>query len=85
VTGRTGESYVVKYIARNPVTIDGRRIKLQVALRCKDPEWIAAGTRSGKFLGYGYWALFPADLAKARERGTIELQLWVKEPCSLSS
>jgi hypothetical protein len=80
VAGRTGESYVVKYIARNLVTIDGRRIKLQVALRCKDPEWIAAGKRSGKFLGYGYWTLFPADLAKARERGSIELQLWVKEP-----
>ncbi|MEN8651719.1 hypothetical protein ABCR94_14100 [Streptomyces sp. 21So2-11] len=80
VAGKTGESYVVKYVARNPVTVDGRRIKLQVALRCKNPEWIAVASRSGQFLGYGYWTLFPADLAKAGERGWIELQLWVKEP-----
>ncbi|MGQ4732582.1 hypothetical protein ACUN3E_33625 [Streptomyces sp. Ju416(a)] len=80
VAGRSGESYVVQYVARNPLTVDGRHVKLRVALRCNSPEWIAAGNRSGKFLGYGYWTLFPADLAKAGDRGWIELQLWVKEP-----
>ncbi|MGW8985079.1 hypothetical protein ACWGQ9_20735 [Streptomyces parvus] len=80
VAGRSGESYVVQYVARNPLTVHGRHVKLRVALRCKSPEWIAAGNRSGKYLGYGYWTLFPADLAKAGERGWIELQLWVKEP-----
>ncbi|WP_162604027.1 hypothetical protein [Streptomyces sp. CS014] len=81
VAGKSGESYVVQYVARNPLTIDGRPVKLRVALRCHSPEWIAAGNRSGKFLGYGYWTLFPADdLAKAGDRGWIELQLWVKEP-----
>ncbi|MFB7484477.1 hypothetical protein ACFUEM_35610 [Streptomyces anulatus] len=80
VAGRSGESYVVQYVARNPLTVDGRHVKLRVSLRCHSPEWIAVGNRSGKYLGYGYWTLFPADLTKAGERGWIELQLWVKEP-----
>ncbi|MFC9931706.1 hypothetical protein [Streptomyces sp. NPDC127190] len=78
VAGKAGESYVVQYVARNPVDIDGRRVKLIVALRSTNPEWIGVGTRSGQCLGYGHWRLF--GLERARERGRIELQLWVNEP-----
>ncbi|WP_424892295.1 hypothetical protein [Streptomyces sp. XH2] len=80
VAGKSGESYVVQYAARHPVTVDGKRLQLRVALRSTDRDWIAAGTRSGNFLGYGYWRTFPADLARARNRGWIELQLWADEP-----
>ncbi|RLU81983.1 hypothetical protein CTZ27_30945 [Streptomyces griseocarneus] len=80
VAGKAGDSYVVQYAARHPVTVDGKRLQLRVALRSTDRDWIAAGTRSGHFLGYGYWRTFPADLARARSRGWIELQLWTDEP-----
>ncbi|PJN36592.1 hypothetical protein CG747_32135 [Streptomyces sp. CB02959] len=81
--GQRGDSYVVMYVARHPVLIEGQPVKVRVAVRCKAGEWIGADTSSGKFLGYGYWELFPkgADWAhKSAERGWIELQLWVKEP-----
>ncbi|WP_203232767.1 hypothetical protein [Streptomyces sp. 769] len=81
--GQRGDSYVVMYVARHPVLIEGRPVKVRVAMRCKAGEWIGADTSSGMFLGYGYWELFPKgeDWAhKAAERGWIELQLWVKEP-----
>ncbi|MGW1169108.1 hypothetical protein [Streptomyces sp. NPDC002550] len=77
VAGKAGESYVVQYVARNPLDIDGRRVKLLVALRSTNPDWIGVGTRSG-FLGYGHWRLF--GLERARERGRIELQLWSTSP-----
>ncbi|MEJ8653654.1 hypothetical protein WKI65_37820 [Streptomyces sp. MS1.AVA.3] len=81
--GQRRDSHVVTYAARHPVLIEGRPVKVNVAVRCKTGEWIGADTSSGEFLGYGYWELFPkgADWAhKAAERGWIELQLWVKEP-----
>ncbi|MFF4531574.1 hypothetical protein ACFY1P_20175 [Streptomyces sp. NPDC001407] len=80
VAGKTGETYVVQYAARHPVTIQGKQVQLRIALRSTDPDWIAADYRSGKFLGYGYWRLFPADLAQAAARGWIELQLWADQP-----
>ncbi|GAB7036015.1 hypothetical protein AB0G35_24060 [Streptomyces sp. NPDC021749] len=81
--GQRGASHVVMYAARHPVLIEGRRVKVNVAVRCKVGEWIGADTSSGMFLGYGYWEPFPkgADWAhEAAERGWVELQLWVKEP-----
>ncbi|MFG2227717.1 hypothetical protein, partial [Streptomyces sp. NPDC048644] len=78
-----GDSHVVRYAARHPVLIEGRPVKVNVAVRCKAGEWIGAEASSGMFLGYGYWELFPKDADgahKAAERGWIELQLWVKEP-----
>ncbi|MDF3141813.1 MULTISPECIES: hypothetical protein [unclassified Streptomyces] len=78
--GRNNDSYVVMYIARQPVHIDGTAVRLRVALRSTTPEWIGATTRSGQFLGYGHWELFPADQARAQRQGWIELQLWVKQP-----
>ncbi|MFZ3467455.1 hypothetical protein ACODT3_43955 [Streptomyces sp. 4.24] len=76
---KKGATHVAMYVARNPVLLDGKRLKLRVAIRCDDPEWIAAHTATGEFLGYGYWELFP-DFAKATSRGWIELQLWIREP-----
>ncbi|MGW3850295.1 hypothetical protein [Streptomyces fagopyri] len=78
--GRNHDNYVVMYQAGNPVHIDGRPVPLRVAVRSNEPDWIGASTRSGKVLGYGYWQLFPADPAKARRQGWIELQLWIKQP-----
>ncbi|MEU5902276.1 hypothetical protein [Streptomyces venezuelae] len=73
-------TYVVKYVAAQPVFIQGQRLRLQVALRSPNPGWIGARRRAGQFLGYGHWQLFPRDLDRAREQGHIELQLWVNEP-----
>jgi hypothetical protein len=78
--GRNNDSYVVMYVAQQPVRIDGTPVRLRVALRSTTPEWIGATTRSGQFLGYGYWELFPTDRARAQRQGWIELQLWVKQP-----
>jgi hypothetical protein len=78
--GRNNDSYVVLYEARNPVHIDSKPVRLRVAVRSTQPDWIGATTRSGQVLGYGYWQLFPADPSKARRQGWIELQLWVKQP-----
>ncbi len=81
--GQRGDSHVVMYVARHPVLIEGRPVKVRVTVRCKVSEWIGADTSSGMFLGYGYFELFPKgeDWAhKAAERGWIELQLWAKEP-----
>jgi len=78
--GENHDSYVVMYVARNPVRIDGKPVKLKVAVRCHRPDWIGATTRSGQILGYGYWKLFPDDPARALRKGWIELQLWVNEP-----
>ncbi|MEV0604666.1 hypothetical protein AB0I82_35950 [Streptomyces sp. NPDC050315] len=77
VDGKAGRSYVVKYVARHPVLVGGRRLPLQVTLRSTTADWIGAATRSGQFLGYGYWTLFPKP---EDVRGRIELQLWIKEP-----
>ncbi|MFF1716247.1 hypothetical protein [Streptomyces sp. NPDC058268] len=77
VDGKGGRSYVVKYVARHPVLVDGRRLPLQVTLRSTNADWIGATTRSGQFLGYGYWTLFPKP---ENARSHIELQLWIKEP-----
>ncbi|MEU9141329.1 hypothetical protein AB0D33_36240 [Streptomyces sp. NPDC048404] len=73
-------AWTVLHVARNPVHIDGEPVRLRVAARSTQPDWIGATTRSGPVLGYGYWQLFPADPAKARRQGWIELQLWVKQP-----
>lgn len=78
-----GDSHVVMYTARHPILIEGRRVKVKVAVRCKIGEWIGADTSSGMFLGYGYFDLFPKGddwVHKAAERGWIELQLWANEP-----
>ncbi|MFF3313617.1 hypothetical protein [Streptomyces sp. NPDC002952] len=80
VAGRNRDSYVVMYVAQNPVHIDGKPLRLRVALRSGQPDWIGAATRSGQVLGYGYWQLFPTDPANALRQGWIELQLWVKQP-----
>ncbi|MFE5735794.1 hypothetical protein [Streptomyces celluloflavus] len=78
--GRHG-TYQLQYVARHPVLIEGRHVKVRVVVRCGRSEWIDAGTRSGSFLGYGYWQLFPKDWAQTpHERDWIELQLWIKEP-----
>ncbi|MGQ4465245.1 hypothetical protein ACN6LC_004645 [Streptomyces violaceoruber] len=77
VDGKAGRSYVVKYVARHPVLVGGRRLPLQVTLRSPNADWIGATTRSGQFLGYGYWTLFPRP---EEVEGRIELQLWIKEP-----
>ncbi|WP_411139595.1 hypothetical protein [Streptomyces sp. x-80] len=78
--GRQG-THRVHYLARNPVLVEGKQVKVHVTVRCKTSEWIGAGTRAGAFLGYGHWQLFPKDWAQtAHEKGWIELQLWVKEP-----
>ncbi|MFH9016133.1 hypothetical protein ACH4C6_32730 [Streptomyces sp. NPDC017943] len=74
------DSYVVMYVARNPVHIKDRPVRLRVAVRCNHHDWIGATTRSGQVLAYGYWKLFPDDLSRARSQGWIELQLWVKQP-----
>ncbi|MCQ8836434.1 hypothetical protein [Streptomyces malaysiensis] len=78
--GRDRDSYVVMYVARNPVHIEDRPVRLRVAVRCDRPDWIGATTRSGNVLAYGYWKLFPNDLSRAQSQGWIELQLWVKQP-----
>lgn len=78
--GRNHDSYVVMYHATNPVHIDGKPVRLRVAVRSTQADWIGANTRSGQVLGYGYWQLFPTDPAKAHRQGWIELQLWVKQP-----
>ncbi|MER5876126.1 hypothetical protein ABT119_09380 [Streptomyces sp. NPDC001910] len=78
--GRNHDSYVVMYHATNPVHIDGKPVRLRVAVRSTQADWIGANTRSGQVLGYGYWQLFPTDPAQARRQGWIELQLWVKQP-----
>lgn len=80
--GQRGDSHVVMYVARHPVLIEGRPVKVNVAVRCKSGEWIGADA-PGEFLGYGYWELFPKGedwASKAAKCGWIELQLWVKEP-----
>lgn len=77
VDGKAGRSYVVSYVARCPVLVGGRRLPLQVTLRSPNADWIGAATRSGMFLGYGYWALFPRP---ERVKDRVELQLWIKEP-----
>ncbi|MEU9072383.1 hypothetical protein AB0D60_36540 [Streptomyces sp. NPDC048306] len=78
--GENLDSYVVMYVARNPVRIGGKPVRLKVAVRCHRPDWIGATTRSGQVLGYGYWKLFPDDRARALSQGWIELQLWVNQP-----
>lgn len=78
--GRNHDSYVVQYEASNRVHIDDKPVRLRVAVRSTQADWIGANTRSGQVLGYGYWQLFPTDPAKARRQGWIELQLWVKQP-----
>ncbi|MDX2930794.1 hypothetical protein PV411_40665, partial [Streptomyces sp. NRRL_B-16638] len=77
VDGKAGRSYLVKYVARHPVLVGGRRLPLQVTLRSPNADWIGATTRSGQFLGYGYWTLFPRP---EEVESRIELQLWVNEP-----
>ncbi|MFL4910652.1 hypothetical protein ACJ6WF_48085 [Streptomyces sp. MMS24-I2-30] len=77
VDGKTGRSYVVKYVARHPVLVQGRRLPLHVTLRSKNADWIGAASRSGQFLGYGYWTLLPKP---EKVRGRIELRLWIEEP-----
>ncbi|MFJ2770294.1 hypothetical protein [Streptomyces sp. NPDC087300] len=59
-------TYVVKYVAAQPVLIQGRRVRLQVALRSANPDWIGAHMRAGQFLGYGHWQLLPQDRDSAR-------------------
>ncbi|MFF1717249.1 hypothetical protein [Streptomyces sp. NPDC058268] len=78
--GERSDTYLVSYVAQRPVHIDGTAVRLRVALRSTTPDWIGATTRSGQFLGYGEWELFPTDLDRARRKGWIELQLWVKQP-----
>ncbi|MGP3777106.1 hypothetical protein ACTWJ8_40360 (plasmid) [Streptomyces sp. SDT5-1] len=77
VDGTAGRTYVVKYVAREPVLIGDRRVPLQVTLRSTNADWIGAASRSGKFLGYGHWTLFPKP---DHVRRGIEIQLWVNEP-----
>jgi hypothetical protein len=48
------------YVARNPVRIEDKPVRLRVAVRCDRPDWIGATTRSGQVLAYGYWRLFPS-------------------------
>lgn len=78
--GPRSDTYLVSYIAQRPVHIHGMAVRLRVALRSTSPDWIGAATRSGQFLGYGEWELFPTELDKAQRKGWIELQLWVKQP-----
>jgi hypothetical protein len=77
---RNRDTYVVMYVARNPVRIEDKPVRLRVAVRCDRPDWIGATTRSGQFLGYGFWQIFPEDPARAQHQGWVELQLWVKQP-----
>ncbi|MFG3173393.1 hypothetical protein [Streptomyces sp. NPDC048200] len=76
--GRNHDSYVIQYEASNRVHIDGKPVRLRVAVRSTQAERIGATTRSGQVLGYGCCQLFPTDPVKARRQ--IELQLWVKQP-----
>jgi hypothetical protein len=77
VDGKPDRSYKVQYVARHPVLIGNRRLPLHVTLRSTNSDWIGATTRSGKFLGYGYWKIWP----KPEDVGNrIELQLWINEP-----
>lgn len=46
-TGQRRDSHVVMYAARHPVLIEGRQVKVNVAVRCKTGEWIGASTSSG--------------------------------------
>ncbi|MFJ9085797.1 hypothetical protein ACIRL3_25580 [Streptomyces sp. NPDC102384] len=78
VDGATGRrSYVIKYVASRPVEINGRRLQLQVTMRSSAADRIGAAIRSGQFLGYGNWELWPKP---ENVRGRIELRLWVEEP-----
>ncbi|MFD5728452.1 hypothetical protein ACFWMT_20485 [Streptomyces sp. NPDC058368] len=72
-----GRSYAVQYTAAHPVLVGGRSLPLLVVLRSRNPDWIGATTGSGRFLGYGYWRIFPAP---ENVRSRIELQLWIDEP-----
>lgn len=69
---------MVQYTAEHPVIVNGRRVRLDVAVGSSDADWIAAHTATGSFLGYGYWRLLPQDAAAAEHR--IGLQLWINEP-----
>ncbi|MDI3408363.1 hypothetical protein [Streptomyces cavernicola] len=72
-------TYVVTYTAAYPIIIDSKSIRVRVAVRSRNPDWIGAHTESGMLLGYGYWKLLQTR-AEAFERGWIELQLWANEP-----
>ncbi|MFG2452830.1 DUF5959 family protein [Streptomyces sp. NPDC048512] len=46
--GRNHDSYVVQHQATNPVHIDGKPVRLRVAVRSTQADWIGATTRSGR-------------------------------------